>query len=209
MYFNKTPILVQRFFSNFIWKLLDHDTVYLTFDDGPIPEATPIVLDILKSFDAKATFFCVGENVERYPEIYQRILDEGHTVGNHTHNHLNGWKTDQDEYIKNVEKSADVIDSKLFRPPYGRIKPSQMEALSKKYNVIMWDVLSGDFDPKVSSDQLYENVVSNVKNGSIIVMHDNIKSIEKLKIALPKLLQFFKDKNVTLKALPSDFSEEN
>lgn len=187
---------------------MDHDTVFLTFDDGPIPEATPYILDILKAYDAKATFFCVGENVERYPHIYQRILDDGHTVGNHTYNHLNGWKTDQEAYVSNVEKSSDVIDSKLFRPPYGRIRPGQMEILSKKYNVIMWDVLSGDFDPKVSSDELYDNVVNNVKNGSIIVLHDNIKSIDKLKVALPKLLEFFKEKNIALKALPHDFMPE-
>lgn len=207
MYFIKTPLFVQRMLSNMVWKTLDADVIYLTFDDGPIPESTPIILDILDQYNAKATFFCVGENVERYPELYQAILDRGHGVGNHTFNHLNGWYTDSEEYVANVDRSSDLIDSNLFRPPYGKLRPAQIDALKERYHIIMWDVLSGDFDPKVTSEDLYMNVTKHSKEGSIIVLHDNLKSIDKVKEVLPKLITFYQGKGMELKPL-SQFRSE-
>lgn len=205
MYFNKTPWFFQKIFPTIIWKLWGVDQIYLTFDDGPIPESTPFILDTLKAYDAKATFFCVGENVKRYPELFQRILDEGHAVGNHTFNHLNGWKSDNDDYVKNVEVADEVVQSKLFRPPYGRLKPEQLKRLQQKYNVIFWDVLSGDWDASVSSEQLFDNVTAHAKEGSIIVLHDNLKSIDKLKETLPAILKFYSDKGIKMIPLPQEF----
>ncbi len=164
-------------------------TIYLSFDDGPIPELTPWVLDQLKAYNAKASFFCVGENVKNHQQIYQRILREGHSIGNHSENHLNGWKTENKPYYRNIRKCADRINSPLFRPPYGKLKPAQMLLLSRYYKIVMWDVLSGDFDPTISNQQCLDNVLENMVDGSIVVFHDNIKSKEKLHFVLPKVLE--------------------
>ncbi len=172
-----------------VWRYVHSKRIFLTFDDGPIPEATPYVLDTLAQYDAKATFFCVGENIEKHPEIYQRILDEGHAVGNHTYNHLNGWHTPTTEYIDNVKKAEPLIESNLYRPPYGKLKPSQYRALKDKYKIIMWDVLSLDYDSTVSADRCKSIVLEHSKPGSIIVMHDSLKSIDKLKLILPSIIE--------------------
>jgi len=198
MYFVRTPGIVQSVMGGLIWKIARSKKVYLTFDDGPVPEATPWVLDLLGSKNIKATFFCVGENVKKYPEIYQRILDEGHSVGNHTFNHLNSWKTDNESYAQNIEKAADVIDSNLFRPPYGKLKPGLVNGLKKKYDVIMWDVLSGDFDTSITPQDCLKNVKENAEEGSIIVFHDSIKAIDTLKFVLPKVISFFEEKGIQM-----------
>ena len=198
MYLVKTPGIIQSFFAGMMWKVANSKKVYLTFDDGPIPEATVWVLDLLKSKNIKATFFCVGENVTKYPEIYQRILEEGHSVGNHTYNHLNGWKTDGDRYNKNVEKASKVIQSSLFRPPYGKLTPRLIQRLKKNYDVVMWDVLSGDFDTSLSPQDCLTNVTENAKEGSIIVFHDSIKAIDKLKVVLPEVISFFENKGILM-----------
>lgn len=190
MYLTKTPYLIQKLFPNFIWKIpSDQKTIYLSFDDGPIPEMTPWVLDQLSTYNAKASFFCVGENVQKYPGIYQRIINEGHTIGNHSENHLNGWKTENKPYYRNIRKCADRMNSPLFRPPYGKLKPAQVLLLSRYYKIVMWDVLSGDFDPMISKEQCLDNVMDNITEGSIVVFHDNIKSKEKLEFVLPKVLE--------------------
>jgi len=204
MYTVRTPKFAQFLFSRFIWRLIDTETVYLTFDDGPIPEATPWVLDQLKAYDAKATFFCVGENVKNHPNIYQRILAEGHTVGNHTYNHLNAWKSKKHNYISNVDQASDLISSKLFRPPYGKLTPSLSKRISKNYDIIMWDVLSGDFDSNITAEKCLSNVKKNAREGSIIVFHDSIKAIEKLKVVLPQALAYFKEKGIEMKSIPMD-----
>ncbi len=202
MYLVKTPDIVQTLWPQFLWRVPTSEPIlYLTFDDGPIPEVTPWILDVLSTFEAKATFFCVGENVMRYPDIYKRILAEGHSTGNHTHNHLNGWKTKTLDYITNVRRCSSVVQSNLFRPPYGRLSPCQHTSLERHYTIVLWDVLSGDFDLKVSAEQCLENIRANATPGSIIVLHDNIKTADKLRWVLPRLLQHFTEKGYRFERL--------
>lgn len=174
------------------WDFASEDkTVYLTFDDGPTPEVTDFVLGELARVGAKATFFCIGKNVEAHPDIMDRIVKDGHSVGNHTWSHQNGWKTDDANYLEEVQKCSEVLHSKLFRPPYGRIKISQIEALKKDYQIVMWDVISGDFDLDCSKEQVLKNITGNAKKGSIVVMHDSVKASEKIRYALPLALDYF------------------
>ena len=202
MYLIKTPRIIQRIFPRFTWKIRTTEKeLYLTFDDGPVPELTPWVLEQLNNYNAKATFFCVGDNIKKHPEIFDQIIAEGHRIGNHTFNHLNGWMTDNSPYYQNVKSCADLVRSKLFRPPYGKLRPKQAQYLQKHYNIIMWDVLSADFDQKVSKEQCYKNVVKNAKPGSIVVFHDNFKASENLKYTLPKVLKHFKNLGYKFKAI--------
>lgn len=196
MYLVKTPWLFKKLFPNYIWDLPNNEhKIYLSFDDGPHPTATPFVLDVLKEYHAKATFFCIGKNVELYRDIYQRIIDEGHSVGNHTQNHLNGWKTTDENYLSDITEAHNIIDSNLFRPPYGKITGFQAKLLQKMgYKIVMWDVLSGDFDVKLSKEKCAENVILQAKSGSIIVFHDSQKAWERLAFALPKVLKNFAEK---------------
>jgi peptidoglycan/xylan/chitin deacetylase (PgdA/CDA1 family) len=178
--------------------------VYLTFDDGPHPTITPFVLDELKRFNAKATFFCIGKNVEQYPEIFQRILDEGHSVGNHTFNHVNGWKSNNFHYFKNIGKAGQLIKSNIFRPPYGRITYAQaigIEKLFPKMKIIMWDVLSGDFDVNLSPQQCLNNVTQTTQPGSIVVFHDSDKAWQRLEYTLPHFLDFCKQQQWNFKKI--------
>lgn len=192
----------SRIYPSLVWhKSRDQKEIYLTFDDGPIPEITPWVLDTLKQYDIKATFFCIGKNVVNHPNIYDRILKEGHRIGNHTHTHLNGWNTTISKYINEVSTANEVIRSDLFRPPYGRIKRGQILALKKKYDIIMWDVLSGDFDPHYTPDQCIYNVLKNTRNGSIIVMHDSLKAKANLKESLTIILQSLLESGFDFKTL--------
>ena len=193
-YFIKTPWIAKKFFSSYIWSLpADGKEVYLTFDDGPHPTITPWVLQELKEYNAQATFFCIGSNVEKHPETYQMVLEQGHSVGNHTFNHLNGWKTNDRQYLEDVTKASHVIQSNLFRPPYGRIKNSQAKKIGDAMNradakIIMWDVLSSDFDSAFSPQQCLNNVIENITPGSIVVFHDSEKAFENLKYILPGIL---------------------
>lgn len=193
----KTNYWVKRIFSNYVWDIPNRENkVYLTFDDGPTPEITEWTLEQLRNYNAKATFFCIGDNVRKFPEIYQQVIEEGHAIGNHTFNHLKGWKTATGEYVENVKKCS--IQSKLFRPPYGKIKPSQSKKLRRLgYKIIMWDVISFDFDSQISKEKCLENVLKNVQSGSIIVFHDSIKAEQNLKYALPKTLEFLKENGFT------------
>jgi len=165
--------------------------IFLTFDDGPIPEVTPWVIEILKKYDAKATFFCVGENVKKFPEVYKLIIENNHSVGNHTFNHLKGWKTNNIDYIGNIKKSSEIIKSNLFRPPYGKISYSQLNLIKNDFYTVLWTVLSGDFDTEIDGKQCFENVVSYAKDGYIIVFHDSIKAKERLVYALPKVIEHY------------------
>jgi peptidoglycan/xylan/chitin deacetylase (PgdA/CDA1 family) len=195
MYLVKTPQIIQNLFPNFTWKIpAQEPVVYLTFDDGPIPRVTPWVLEQLEQFDAKATFFCVGDNIRKHPQVFQQVVDAGHSVGNHTFNHMNGWTTDNIPYFHNVRHCANQVNSVLFRPPYGRLKPKQAQFLQRHYRIVMWDVLSGDFDPKITEEQCYANVVNNAEPGSIIVFHDSLKAEETLKLVLPRVLEYFAEK---------------
>lgn len=202
MYFVKTPWWLRSLYPSLTWKIpSDKNEIYLTFDDGPHKTITPFVLDTLQQFNAKATFFCIGKNVENNPEIFRQILNEGHSIGNHTYNHLNGWKTNDDDYFKDVIKAKAVIDSKFFRPPYGRIGRFQIQQLKKLYSIIMWDVLSGDFDVSLSPKQCLQQVVKHTKPGSVIVFHDSEKAFLRLEYVLPKALQHFKESGLKCKQI--------
>jgi peptidoglycan/xylan/chitin deacetylase (PgdA/CDA1 family) len=186
-----------------IWsRSTKHKRIYLSFDDGPHPTITNFVLDILKENGIKATFFCIGDNVLKYPETFERIVKEQHSIGNHTHNHLNGWKTDNIQYYKNILQAAKHIPSKLFRPPYGKIKPTQANYLLKRgWRIIMWNSLSADFDMSIDGITCFNNVISTMKNGSIIVFHDSEKAFDRLKIALPLLIKYCKEHHYEIRAL--------
>ena len=200
----KPSQIAEMAFPKFTWRVPGDPKVYLTFDDGPIPDITEWVLETLASFNVPATFFCVGENVEKYPEIYKRILDAGHSVGNHTYNHLNGWKTDNTKYLDNIAKAATIIDSKLFRPPYGKIRPSITNKVLLSYKIVMWDVLSRDYDNDISEEKCLTTVTKKVNKGSIIVFHDSIKAETNLRYALPKTIEFLLANGYELGKLPME-----
>ena len=167
--------------------------VYLTFDDGPHQLVTPEILNILGEYRIKATFFCIGKNVAKYPEIFSRILTEGHAIGNHSYSHRSGWKMPVNEYVEDVTTAGNFIPSKLFRPPYGRITPLQFKLLKEKYKIIMWDVLSKDYDSTISDDEAINNITENVSAGSIIVMHDNDKTAQRMKNILHPIITELKN----------------
>ena len=199
----KTPGFIKSLFPSFIWNVdTQKQELYLTFDDGPTPEITPWVLEQLKFYNAKATFFCIGSNIKKYPEIFKAITDEGHAVGNHTYNHLKGWKHKTKAYLEDVSKTKTLIDSNLFRPPYGKLKNKQAKRLQQLgYKIIMWDVLSFDWDASISEEECFENIVNSAKKGSIIVMHDSVKAERNLKAVLPKVLEYYNDKRYTFKSI--------
>lgn len=206
-YFVKTPGWLKRIYDSYTWSMPVNDkTIYLTFDDGPHAEATPFVLKLLKQYNASATFFCIGKNVVAHPDIYQQIISEGHAVGNHTYNHLNGWKTENEIYLKDIALASQYISSNLFRPPYGRITSFQAKNLKPvmKVNepkVIMWDVLSGDFDMDITNEQCLSNVILSVVPGSIIVFHDSQKAFLKVQYVLPRVLEYYSEKGFSFKAI--------
>ena len=195
LYLTKTPRIIQQIFKNYTWRFSKGSKeIYLTFDDGPTPVITNWTLDILKKYNAKATFFCIGENRIKEPRIYERILKENHQIGNHTQDHKNGFKTPLKDYTKSVIEAEKHLDNpaKLFRPPYGRIKKKQAHKLRKLgYTILMWDVLSADFDTSISKEKCLQNVIRNVENGSIIVFHDSMKASDNLQYTLPKVLEHF------------------
>lgn len=214
----KTNRFVKWLFPNYVWDIPNNERkVFLTFDDGPTPEITEWVLEQLKEYHAKATFFCIGNNIEKHPKIFQKIIAVGHSIGNHTYTHLNGWKTSTNDYVENTKKCAATItnivpttdtqqpttskvhpktkNQQLFRPPYGKIKPSQSKILRKLgYKIILWDVISYDFDLKTTPENCLANVLKNITPGSIIVFHDSVKAEKNLKYVLPKTLEFLKEK---------------
>jgi peptidoglycan/xylan/chitin deacetylase (PgdA/CDA1 family) len=205
---SKTPWTVTKLFSQGIWKLKETETIYLTFDDGPTPGVTEFVLTLLKHFDAKATFFCIGKNIRQHPDIFDKIADEGHAIGNHTMNHISGWKTTAEMYLHEVEECERELNSrlchnrrKLFRPPYGRITPSQMRELVKTYRIIFWDVLSYDFNEKITGNDVAATVLKHAHGGSIVVFHDSIKAFPRLKVALPRVLEHFCKLNFRFKPI--------
>lgn len=193
MYLVKTPWLLKQFYSNMIWnKSRRRHCIYVTFDDGPIPFVTPFVLNILKQYNAKATFFCIGDNVGKHPDVFEQVKNDGHSIGNHTFNHLKGWKTDNKTYIENFLKADELLHSGLFRPPYGRIKKSQVKLIRKvnpDTKIIMWDVLSGDFDPELKPETCLQHVLRYTSNGSIIVFHDSLKAYDRLEYVLPRAME--------------------
>lgn len=231
----KIPVVVKKMFPNYVWDIPTKDKIlYLTFDDGPTPEITNWVLNTLKSFDAKATFFCIGKNIEAHPNIFQNILNEGHAVGNHSYNHIKGWKTSTEDYVANVVKAEEVMSSEfrvqslkvqktidsevhiqlssisnqkstittLFRPPYGQITPKQGKELIKLgYKIIMWDVISFDWDKSISLETCLNNVITKSTPGSVIVFHDSVKASKNMQYALPKTLEYFSEKGFEFKTI--------
>ncbi|WP_316827299.1 polysaccharide deacetylase family protein [Pedobacter miscanthi] len=222
MYLIKSPLLLKWYYPSLLWnKSRTEKVIYLTFDDGPIPNVTDFVLKTLKVFNAKATFFCIGDNIVKHPDVFERVKNDGHAIGNHTFNHLKGWKTDNETYLENTLKCQKLTQTNLFRPPYGRIKKSQIRSLeslvwsseskapnnsqlpapSSQLNIVMWDVLSGDFDINLAPEKCYQNVIKHTENGSIIVFHDSLKAFDRLSYALPKVLAYFSDKGFTFSTL--------
>ncbi len=190
------PYLI-RFFSPKFWICEIATTekiIYLTFDDGPIPGTTPEILSILKDHQVPATFFCVGDNVRKYPEVFEMVKNEGHSIGNHGFNHLNGWKTPPGAYIENVHRCNDYFKTDLFRPPYGRFSFTQYILLRKEFRFILWSVLTWDFKNTTTPEKCLSNAISNSRAGSIVVFHDNLKTIENVRYALPRFLDHFLDK---------------
>jgi len=189
------PDWLTRFFPQSVWRMpAGENKVYLTFDDGPVPEVTPAILDILRQNDIKATFFCVGDNVSKHPAIYRQILTDGHATGNHTYNHIKGLGSKTKHYLDNVEQAARYIQSDLFRPPYGMMKQTQFLALRKKYRIILWDVISCDYDASLSPQQCIANVMDFVRDGSIITFHDSQKARNNVLEALPRVIQQLKQR---------------
>ena len=205
MYLHKTPKSFGALFPNIIWNIKTQaKEIYLTFDDGPVPEATPWVLEQLKQYNAKATFFMVGANINKQYKLFEEVVNQQHTVANHTFNHLNGWKTRNQDYYANISQTEELIGANsalLFRPPHGRLKWSQYRKIFKSHKIIMWDVLSGDFDNSLSPEKCLAKSMAATKPGTVIVFHDSVKSIDKLKFVLPRYLEHFTALNFTFKAL--------
>lgn len=192
-----------------IWNMPRNEKkIYITFDDGPTPEITEQVLSILSQYNAKATFFCLGKNVSQYPDIYNKILVMGHETGNHTQNHLNGWKTKNTEYFDDIQQAEKSISSKLFRPPYGRISASQILYLKKYYKIIMWEVLSGDYMKTLNKEKCLNNVLNNTREGSIVVFHDSVKAADKVLYALPRILDNFTERGFMFDSIRLNSSTE-
>lgn len=199
-----TPGFIQYLFRDLTWRIPSRSNIlYLTFDDGPAPGVTPFVLELLEKYQAKGTFFCVGENVARYPELYKQVLAKGHSTGNHTQHHLNGWLTSNREYFASVAACSARVNSRLFRPPYGKIRLSQARKLSGSYRIIMWDVLSRDYLPSLTGEQCAQHVIRSARPGSIVVFHDSLKAEARLRSALPLVLGHFSRQGYVFKSIPS------
>ncbi len=208
MYLVKTPVILSKLSSKLlVWKIeTTQPEIFLTFDDGPIPHLTMEILSILADYEAKATFFCVGENAQRNPQLVQRILNDGHAIGNHSHQHISGWDTPLTTYVNNVHEASKHISSKLFRPPYGQINYQQIKELKNDYRIIMWSVLSGDFDKNISPQQCLFHSLQAVQ-GDIIVFHDNHKAQENMLYALPRFLEHFTAKGFRFSTLKNQFAD--
>ncbi len=210
MNFVNPPYLLSKLTQrNIVWRIQnDKPVIYLTFDDGPIPEITPFVLNTLNEYNAKATFFCVGDNVRKHNDIFKEIINSGHKAGNHTFNHLNGWKTHSSNYLENINNCENYFISDLFRPPYGKLKASQLIKIRKKYVVVMWSVLSCDYDQGITKEECLNNSISFADKGSVVVFHDNLKAKDNLLYALPRFLDHYSKKGFSFEILTKDLCEE-
>lgn len=209
-YFHKIPAFIRWIYPEAWWTIptQEEKNIYLTFDDGVTPQLTEFIVAQLDAFDAKATFFLVGEQSSKYPHLVQLLKDKGHALGNHTFNHLDGWKSNTATYLENIEKCQIITQSNLFRPPYGRIKKAQIKALKHKYNIIMWDLIVGDFDNKISAETCLQRMKKHTTTGSIIVLHDNAKFEEKIRYILPKILEFYRIQGFKLLTIPYSLSQK-
>jgi peptidoglycan-N-acetylglucosamine deacetylase len=196
------PRLLRPLWGKVVWrKDPSKKVIYLTFDDGPVPEVTPLVLDLLDEHNIKATFFCVGENVQKHPDTFAQVMSRGHKVGNHTFNHLKGFSVKDEEYYDNIDKAAELIDSKLFRPPYGRVTGKQMKKLRDRYAIIMWDVITHDYNKSLSPETIMRTIKRYSRNGSLVVFHDSIKAKENVLAVLPLAIEYWKSKGYTFGVL--------
>ncbi len=204
-FFTKTPWWLKKIYPNCLWDIYPKEKIlYLSFDDGPHPTITPFVLELLKQYNAKASFFCIGENVNKYPQIFNQVITGGHAIGNHTQNHVNGWETTDEAYLQNILEAQKTIDSKLFRPPYGRMKWSQIRLLNKKIKgikIVMWNILAGDWIEELTPEKCFENIKSKITDGDIIVLHDSEKAFPRMSYVLPKLLKYFTEKGYCFKVI--------
>lgn len=205
LHFVKSPKILRRLFVDFLWKVNTKEKViYLTFDDGPHPEITPWLINLLDQHKAKGTFFLLGSQVVKHPGLHQLYLDNGHLLGNHTFRHLRGWQSRRKRYLNDISECAKVVKSKLFRPPYGQIKLNAISRIKKHYKIIMWDVLAWDFDPQTSPEMCLANVLKHTNEGSIVVFHENGKSKDNIMYALPKVLEHFSSLGYQFKAIPKE-----
>lgn len=203
--FIKSPKIIRRLFADFLWKVKTTEKIiYLTFDDGPNSEITPWLINLLNQYNAKATFFLVGKQAKKHPELHQLYLENNHLLGNHTFRHLRGWQSRRKYYLSDISECAEVVKSNLFRPPYGQVKLNAISKIKKHYKIIMWDVLSWDFDPQTSPETCLSNVLNHANEGSIVVFHENDKSKKNIMYALPKLLEHFSNLGYQFKAIPTD-----
>jgi len=205
MYLVKTPWLLKKLYPQLVWDApKDSRCIYLTFDDGPIPIVTPFVLNILKQYNARATFFCIGDNVTKHPDVFEQVKNAGHAIGNHTYNHLKGWDTEDPTYLENFLKANEQLNTNLFRPPYGRIRRSQIKLL-KQHNpqlkIMMWNVLSGDFDVNLKPERCLKNIIKNTQSGDIVLFHDSLKAFDRLEYALPKAMEHWAGLGYEFKSL--------
>jgi len=208
MYLVKTPWLLKKLYPNLLWNV-NHSTrcIFLTFDDGPIPIVTPFVLNILKQYNAKATFFCIGDNVNKHPDIFEQVKNDGHAIGNHTFNHLKGWDTDDQTYLNNFLQADKLLNTKFFRPPYGRVKKSQVKLLKEAKSgleIVMWNVLSADFDMNAAPEKCLDNVLKNTRSGDIVLFHDSLKAKERMEYALPRAMEIWSKEGYSFKSINSD-----
>jgi peptidoglycan/xylan/chitin deacetylase (PgdA/CDA1 family) len=208
-YLVKTPWWLKKLYPGCVWDMpIKEKTLYLTFDDGPHPTITPFILEQLKKYDAKATFFCIGDNAAKYPDAFQQVIDEGHAVGNHSFHHINGWKNSGKDYLNDIKKAGEYIHSNLFRPPYGRIKRSQLNLLrhgENKMTVVMWNILAGDWDQSLDPALCFERVKRKVSDGDIIVFHDSEKAWVRMSYSLPKLLEYYTSKGYCFSKIDQSF----
>lgn len=204
MWIEQPPFFYRLLFTEAIWRILQRGkkVVYLTFDDGPIPEETPWVLDVLDRYDVKATFFMVGDNVRKYPEVFEEVKRRGHSYGNHTMHHLQGLKENATTFFRDITEADQLIGSILFRPPHGIISPLQTKLIKRHYNIIMYDVVTRDYSKRVTKEQVLENVKRYTRNGSIIVFHDSLKAHEKMRYALPRAIEWLKEQGYEFRQLP-------
>jgi peptidoglycan/xylan/chitin deacetylase (PgdA/CDA1 family) len=205
MYLVKTPWLLKKLYPNFVWDAPPNPRcIYLTFDDGPIPIVTPFVLNILKQYNAKATFFCIGDNVRKHPDIFEQVKKDGHAIGNHTFNHLKGWDTDDKIYLDNFLQADKLLDTKLFRPPYGRMKKSQLKLLQEAkpgVQAIMWNILSADFDVNITPEKCLDNVLKHTRGGDMVLFHDSLKAKVRMEYALPRAMEVWSKKGFEFRSL--------
>ena len=197
----KPPKFIRRLMPDLIWEIEDDEGVFLTFDDGPTPGVTEWILSPLDKYNAKATFFVLGKNVEMYPDLYQRIVEAGHKVGNHTYSHQKGWGMSLERYLEDIAFAGTLVHSELFRPPYARVTPSQMRAVAKHYKIVMWDIVSRDYNRALSPERCLQNVVKHVEAGSIVVFHDSEKAFRNMSYALPRTLQYLREKGLKCKII--------